>query len=138
MVLKMPPTRIGRYLMSSPYSRASAGRLWNARYVHGLEQSKKSSIIFPSTLCSHAVGLPHTRCRLAEQDLLGVVAHAARRSAAPILADRHAALDARPDPHGTKPALHVGELLHVHPLGLVRDDPGERRHVGDGVVAGNP
>src|ERR1700676_3437812 len=48
MVLKMPPTRIGRHEISAPNSFASGWMLWKARYVQGLEQSKKNSIItFP-------------------------------------------------------------------------------------------
>ena len=40
IVLKMPPTRIGFQSMATPSSAAIGWMLWNARYVHGLEQSK--------------------------------------------------------------------------------------------------
>src|ERR1700734_2816950 len=53
MVLKMPPTRIGRHVIGAPNSAASGWMLWNARYVHGLEQSKKNSIIGAALPFSH-------------------------------------------------------------------------------------
>src|SRR6476661_6281154 len=41
----MPPTRIGRHAIGTPSSAAMGWMLWKARYVHGLEQSKKNSIM---------------------------------------------------------------------------------------------
>src|ERR1700730_1963994 len=50
MVLKMPPTKIGRQVISAPNSLASGWMLWKARYVQGLEQSKKNSIMVAFSL----------------------------------------------------------------------------------------
>src|ERR1700722_16077308 len=41
--LNTPPTRCGRNVMVTPISLRNSSRLWNAKYVHGLEQSKKHS-----------------------------------------------------------------------------------------------
>src|SRR5208282_5486292 len=42
-VLNRPPTRIGRQISSASWRRATSSIFVNARYVHGLEQSKKNS-----------------------------------------------------------------------------------------------
>src|SRR5690349_13734129 len=49
--LNTPPTKCGRKAMVTPISLRNSSRLWNAKYVHGLEQSKKHS-------SSAMIGLP--------------------------------------------------------------------------------
>src|SRR5579859_349583 len=145
--------------MSIPSSLCISSRLWNAKYVHGLEQSKKHSTSairyflhteiplrpwgprgLPSGLTQGLgdVGLRRHRPRtLVVEQLRPPVAlllGKLRRILGQVRTHRHAALHARPRTKLLEPAFEVLELLDVLALRLPVHRPRVADHIGNRVL----